>query len=263
MMALENTSVTYSHLSVPGIFISDNSLDVTIEEGNEQAKSSPDLDNRAISEEEWRRPDTDDEYFNDSHSASTLPDVGITPASPLPAGDNSNDLSDAFTPVTPRHRKHNQASKMGVRLAVVSSGDFAKIQKPTLYSEKQRASKYHRAAISLKATALTSATGTATYKEVDYQNMKKLNPRPCHKHYLAVTGCPNQDRCNFGHHYQLTKSELLAVRVLAREMCCPYYLAGKCPHDVSARFILLPLPNTDHLWYTTSAAHMYLRPSLP
>lgn len=237
MLALENTFVTFSHLSVPGIFVSKNSLDVTIEE--ESDKSSPDLDNKAMSEEEWGRRDTNDECSDDGRSASTFPDFGLTPASPLSADeasakDDSNDVSDAFTPVTPRHKKHGQASQMGVRLAVVNSGDFAKIHKPTMSSEKQRGSKYLRSAISLKATALASATGTATYKEVDYQNMKKLTPRPCHKHYLAVTGCPNQDRCNFGHHYQLTKSELLAVGVLAREMCCPYYLAGKCPHNVSA-----------------------------
>jgi hypothetical protein len=120
---------------------------------------------------------------------------------------------------------------MGVRLAVVSSGEFAKIHKPTIKSEKQRGVKYNRAAFSLKASEGPAKLNS--YKEIDYQNMKKLNPRPCHKHYLAVNGCPSQDRCNFGHHYQLTKSELLAIRVLAREMCCPYYLAGKCPHDVS------------------------------
>lgn len=245
-MALENDSVTFSHLSVSGIFISQNSLAITIEDSNEESKSTPDLEDQATSEEDWEHPVTDDESSNDGRSTSTFAESGMLPSSPLVAAkasaeDNSTDLSDAFTPVAHRHKKNGQDNKMGVRLAVVSSGEFAKIHKPTIKSEKQRGMKYNRAAFSLKATALTSPSGTATYKEVDYQNMKKLNPRPCHKHYLAVTGCPSQDRCNFGHHYQLTKSELLATRVLAREMCCPFYLAGKCPHDVSTWLCRSPL----------------------
>lgn len=243
MMALENTSVAFSHLNVPGIFTSQQSLEVTVEDSDENAKSSPVSEDDDSSEEDWEREVIDDGSSSDNaKSASTFTGSWLSPVltDKASAEDNSNDLSDAFTPVSHRHKKSGQVSKMGVRLAVVSSGEFAKIHKPTLKSEKQRAVKYNRAAYSLKATPTANpsggSSGGATYKEIDYQNMKKLNPRPCHKHYLAVNGCPSQDRCNFGHHYQLTKSELLAIRVLAREMCCPYYLAGKCPHDVSNSF---------------------------
>mgnify|MGYP002718965880 CR=1 FL=1 len=250
MMALEKTSVTFSHFSVPGIFISQSSLQVTIGDSNGEPQLPSALGERAVSEEDYRQPDSDDESWTDGHSTSTFHGSEATPASPLSgdaacAEDTLNDLSDAFTPVTPRHRRQGTASKLGVRLAVVSSSDFEKIHKHAITSDKQRPSKYHRAAISLKAAAVPNTAGTATYKEVDYQNMKKLNPRPCHKHYLAVTGCPNKDRCNFGHHYQLTQSELLAVRVLAREMCCPYHLAGKCPHDVRRRVTPIP-PSSNH-----------------
>jgi hypothetical protein len=235
MMALENNSVAFSALSVPGIFTSQNSLEVTVEDSDENAKSSPVSEDDESSEEEWEREVTDDGSSDNAQSASTFTGSWLSPVltDKASAEDSSNDLSDAFTPVSHRNKKSGQVSKMGVRLAVVSSGEFAKIHKPTIKSEKQRGVKYNRAAFSLKASEGPAKLNS--YKEIDYQNMKKLNPRPCHKHYLAVNGCPSQDRCNFGHHYQLTKSELLAIRVLAREMCCPYYLAGKCPHDVSRR----------------------------
>jgi hypothetical protein len=46
--------------------------------------------------------------------------------------------------------------------------------------------------------------------------MKGLNPRPCHKYYLA-NRCENR-KCAYGHDYQLTTKELAAVRTLAKEM---------------------------------------------
>ncbi len=68
------------------------------------------------------------------------------------------------------------------------------------------------------------------------QNMKSLEPRPCHRMY--ITGRCDNKRCNYGHTYELTESETAAIRTLAKEMLCPEHKLGRCgsPYGVIARW---------------------------
>lgn len=244
LMALEHTSVAFAHLKVPGIFVSQNTLQITVEsvgvEDEDDRLSPSDSEDEATVEEDWEHqvtassPSDKEPLTPNGEDSVLLPEGTAIPATKV--GNNGrNDESDTFTPVVNRQKKNSHISKVGVRLAVVTSNEFDKFHKPASKISKSRGTKNYRGTSALKATTVASSTGTATYREVDYQNMKKLNPRPCHKHYLSVKGCPNGRDCAFGHHYELTSSELLAVRVLAREMPCPYHLNGGlgCPNDVS------------------------------
>lgn len=243
LMAPAHPSVAFAHFKVPGIFVLQNTLEVAVDpaetEDQDDRSSSSHSEDDATVEEDWERQVTassssDGEPLTPNGERSGLSLEGIRSPENKVGQYDRIDGSDAFTPVVGRHKKNSNISKLGVRLAVVTSDEFERFHKSMRKSSKGRTAKSHRGTSALKATIATSSAGTATYREIDYQNMKKLNPRPCHKHYLSVKGCPNGEDCAFGHRYELTQSELLAVRVLAKEMPCPYHLNGNCPHDVSS-----------------------------
>lgn len=241
--ALAHPSVAFAHFKVPGIFVSQSTLEVAVEpvenEDQDDRSSSCESEDDATVEEDWERQVTASSSSDGEPRTLNGEASGLSPQSTRGPENKveqygRTDGSDAFTPVVGRQKKNSHISKLGVRLAVVTSDEFDRFHRSTPKSSKARSTKSYRGTSALKATITTSSAGTATYREVDYQNMKKLNPRPCHKHYLSVKGCPNGEDCAFGHHYELTQSELLAVRVLAKEIPCPYHLnGGKCPHDVS------------------------------
>lgn len=241
-MALAHPSVTFIHFNVPGIFVPQNTLEVAVEpiedENPDDRSSSCCSEEDGTIEEEWENRATassssDGEPWTPNGAASGLSPESTRDIDTKTGHFHRQDASDAFTPVIGRQKKNSHINKVGVRLAVVTSDEFERLHTSSSKRTKVRAGKSFRGASALKANIAASATGSDTYREVDYQNMKKLTPRPCHKHYLAVKGCPNGKNCAFGHHYELTQSELLAVRVLAKEMPCPYHLNGKCPEDVS------------------------------
>lgn len=62
--------------------------------------------------------------------------------------------------------------------------------------------------------------------------MKGLDPRPCHR--LYITGRCDNKKCQYGHTYELTKSEISAIRSLAKEMLCPEHKVGKCERRARA-----------------------------
>lgn len=234
--------------------MSQNTLEIAIDsvaaDDDDDRLSSCISEGKAAIEEDWEHQVTassssDGEPWTPNGEAPG-PSPESTRASEPQTGQGGRlDASDAFTPVIGRQKKNSHISKLGVRLAVVTSDEFARFHKSTPKRTKARSGKSFRGISSLKANMAATALGTATYREVDYQNMKKLNPRPCHKHYLSVKGCPNGEDCAFGHHYELTQSELLAVRVLAKEMPCPYHLNGGCPQNVSSAYSVCSAPETD------------------
>jgi hypothetical protein len=45
----------------------------------------------------------------------------------------------------------------------------------------------------------------ADYDQIDYHNVKKFHPRPCHRFYLT-SGCKNGAKCHYGHDYEVNPS---------------------------------------------------------
>ncbi|KAJ9105443.1 hypothetical protein QFC21_001814 [Naganishia friedmannii] len=244
LMARENASVGFASLRIPGIFVRENTLEISFAENDDEGMQSVSESDDQNDEEDWEREEASCSSSSDNEpvtpsviDANKLPLVKASTFSSTMSDETKKDPSNAFIPVVNRHKNFSHISKVGVRLAVVTSDEFERLHSSSTRSSRDRVRRAHRGTSALKATTLVGTATSATYRDVDYQNMKKLNPRPCHKHYLSAKGC--RDDCAFSHTYELTQNELTAVRVLAREMPCPYHLnGGKCPHDV--RDIALP-----------------------
>jgi hypothetical protein len=251
LMARESASVGFACLRIPGIFVRENTLDISLAEDDDEDMQSVSESDDQNDEEDWAREEASCSSSSDNEpvtpsvvDAKKLPLVKASTFGSTMRDESKKDTSDAFIPVVSRHKKNSHISKVGVRLAVVTSDEFERLHgSSSPRSSKGRVRRAHRGTSALKATTLVGTAASATYRDVDYQNMKKLNPRPCHKHYLSAKGC--RDDCAFSHTYELTENELTAVRVLAREMPCPYHLnGGKCPHDVRD---IVPLSFVDML----------------
>ncbi|KAJ9120689.1 hypothetical protein QFC22_002620 [Naganishia vaughanmartiniae] len=244
LIAKENASVGFASLRIPGIFVREDTLDMSLAEDDDEGMQSVSDSDDQNDEEDWEREEASCSSLSDNEpvtpnvvDAKKLPLVKASNFSSTMSDETKKDSSDAFIPVVNRHKKNSHISKVGVRLAVVTSDEFQRLHSSSPRSSKGRVRRAHRGTSALKATTLVGSATSATYRDVDYQNMKKLNPRPCHKHYLSAKGC--REDCAFSHTYELTQNELTAVRVLAREMPCPYHLnGGKCPHDVRDRAAL-------------------------
>nr|XP_019014545.1 uncharacterized protein I206_00628 [Kwoniella pini CBS 10737]OCF53326.1 hypothetical protein I206_00628 [Kwoniella pini CBS 10737] len=69
------------------------------------------------------------------------------------------------------------------------------------------------------------------YNKVAAEQVRKLEPRPCHTHYLSEWGCRDVDACSYGHGYHLNNAQLGELSRMAKSVICPYMKDGRCRYD--------------------------------
>nr|XP_018266739.1 uncharacterized protein I303_00715 [Kwoniella dejecticola CBS 10117]OBR88897.1 hypothetical protein I303_00715 [Kwoniella dejecticola CBS 10117] len=69
------------------------------------------------------------------------------------------------------------------------------------------------------------------YNKVAAEQVRKLDPRPCHTHYLSEWGCRDVDACSYGHGYRLNNAQLGELSRMAKSVICPYMKEGRCRYD--------------------------------
>ncbi|WVQ62693.1 uncharacterized protein L199_000841 [Kwoniella botswanensis] len=96
---------------------------------------------------------------------------------------------------------------------------------------------------------------TNKYNKAAAEQVRRLDPRPCHTHYLSESnarsfnssrndetdchafphigewGCRDVDACSYGHGYHLSKAQLNELARMAKSVICPYMKDGRCRYD--------------------------------
>ncbi|WVW81850.1 hypothetical protein I302_103848 [Kwoniella bestiolae CBS 10118] len=69
------------------------------------------------------------------------------------------------------------------------------------------------------------------YNKAAAEQVRRLDPRPCHTHYLSEWGCRDVDACSYGHGYHLSNAQLNELARMAKSVICPYMKEGRCRYD--------------------------------
>ncbi|WWD08922.1 hypothetical protein V865_007036 [Kwoniella europaea PYCC6329] len=72
---------------------------------------------------------------------------------------------------------------------------------------------------------------TNKYNKAAAEQVRRLDPRPCHTHYLSEWGCRDVDACSYGHGYHLSNAQLNELARMAKSVICPYMKDGRCRYD--------------------------------